>query len=276
MEVSFKEHCITLRKEGRSLIEIMHITGRAKASIHFHIQNLPLSAERWEQIRKKSGEHIRKFAIARKGKSIREFKTFDRWTPNKVLLIAHLIFDGEILKKKCAYNNRSESLISRFETLTKELYSYQAKRHVNALTGVIRIAHYNVELSAYLHKRAKELLKVIGSMSPSHKREFVRAFFDDEGCITFSASKKRQVRGYQKDNTILFLIQKLLRDFRIESRIQIPNEVVISGKENLRKFQKEINFSEGVRINGDRSNSIWKESFEKRDLLDRAIKSFKN
>ncbi|MDO8518336.1 MAG: hypothetical protein Q7S26_03545, partial [bacterium] len=72
----------------------------------------------------------------------------------------------------------------------------------------------------------------------------------------------------------LELIKELLFDFTISSKIKKPNEVVISGKENLKKFQKEINFSRGVRINGGRSNSRWKESLEKRHILQQALGSY--
>jgi hypothetical protein len=275
MDVSFKNQCIVLRKKGYSINEIMRLTGRAKTSVYAHIQGIPLSTERWRQIRKASGEHIRTFALARKGKSLRAFGRFDHWTPKKVLLVAHLIFDGEILKGKCAYNNRSEVLVIRFEQLIKSLYSYPAKRRLNRETGVIRSVYYNVALGLYLRVKAEELLRTISRMPLASKREFLRGFFDDEGCMTLRVPSKRQVRGYQKDKSILVLVRSLLADFNISSRIVRPNEVVISGKTNLMRFQKEINFSPGVRINGKRSNSIWKESLEKRVLLSRAIKSFK-
>ncbi|MCI0597674.1 hypothetical protein L0Y34_01195 [Candidatus Parcubacteria bacterium] len=155
------------------------------------------------------------------------------------------------------------------------LYDFKPKRYLNHITRVQRIAYHNVALGNFLYEKSRELLKKIATCPLVLKREFIRAFFDDEGCMTLVAPRKRQVRGYQKDTSILLLIQSLLRDFGIQSSLTPPNEVVISGKENLKKFQKEINFSPGVRINGNRSNSIWKKSLEKRELLDRAIKSFK-
>ncbi len=62
----------------------------------------------------------------------------------------------------------------------------------------------------------------------------------------------------------------------INARVVKPNEVVIVGKENLIRFEREINFSPGVYMNGKRSNSRWKKHIEKRELLKRAIKSFKS
>ena len=114
-------------------------------------------------------------------------------------------------------------------------------------------------------------------MPLSLKREFLRAVFDDEGCIDYRPKEnRRSIRGYQKDVRILRIIKVLLADFRVVAKIVIPNEVVIVGKENLVRFEGEINFSSGVYLNGNRSNSRWKKHIEKRELLKRAIKSFKN
>ena len=114
-------------------------------------------------------------------------------------------------------------------------------------------------------------------MSLDFKREFIRAFFDDEGCMDFRPKNNvRRIRGYQKDVLILKIIKTLLADLNIESRVILPNEVVISGKENLMRFEREINFSPGVYMNGNRSNSRWKKHVEKRELLRQAIASFKN
>jgi hypothetical protein len=276
MDASFKSRCITLRKKGYSIIQIMQATGRAKTSIYTHIRDIPLSTERWKEIRKASGLHIRKFALARKGKSTRPFSRFDSWTPETVLLVSHLLFDGEIAHGKCTYNNRSEALVNRFEQLMGGVYSFPPKRYFNALSGVIRSAYFNVELSLYLQKKSEELLKQIRTLPLDLKREFLRAFFDDEGCVDFKLTKKRRVRGYQKAMQILLLVKDLLSDLNIQSRVNRPNEVVISGKINLLRFQEEINFSQGVRVNGNRSNSVWKQHLEKREILRRAIASFKS
>ena len=121
------------------------------------------------------------------------------------------------------------------------------------------------------------LIRIIKNKPKVEQREFIRAFFDDEGCMDYRPDRNlRRVRGYQNDRSILILIQKLLTSFDIGSKLQGKNEVVITGKGNLKKFQREINFSKGVRLNPRRANSIWKKPIEKRELLDMAIKSFKN
>jgi len=276
METSFKERCVELRKDGRSIMEIMRITGRPKTSIYQHIRHIPLSTERWMQIKKAAAEHIRKFPTARKGKSIRPFKPFSSWTPKLVLLVAHLSFDGELCHGTCAYNNRSMMLLERVQNLMRLVYDFDPAQYTNPLTGVRRISYYNVALSAYLKQKSTDLLNTIHALPVVSQKEFLRAFFDDEGCMDFRLKRNiRRIRGYQKNTNTLFVCQKLLENFNIQSHIEMPNEIVISGKENLRRFQQLIDFSKGVRINGNRSNSVWRKSIEKRVLLDRAIKSFK-
>lgn len=276
MSESFKEQCIALRKQDKSIIEIMEITGRPKTSIYQHIQGIPLSARRVRQYRVASGQYIRKFALARKGKSVRRFQAFNTWTPALVLLVAHLIFDGEIMHVKCVYNNRSQALIDRVERHMRAVYHFEPKRWQNPVTGVFRLSYHNVALGAYLHRKAVELLKTIRRLSPECKTSFLRGFFDDEGCMDFRPKTSlRKIRGYQKDIEVLTLVRRLLADLDIPSEIKKPNEVVITGKESLLKFEKTINFSKGVYMNGNRTNSRWKKHMEKRELLRQAILSYK-
>jgi intein/homing endonuclease len=276
MRTSFKEQCIVLRKEGYSIVEIIKATGGAKSSVYMHIKGIPLSAERLKEIRKASGKRIRKFALARKGKSERAFHNFDAWSPDRVLLIAHFLFDGEITRTRCVYNNRSEALIERVTKLMRPIYDFEPKRYVNQSTGVHRVSYHNVMLGAYVEGKSVELVRGIKDMPPNLKREFLRAFFDDEGCMDYRPDEsRRSIRGYQKDVRILKIIEVLLADFDITARVVLPNEVVIVGKENLMRFEREIDFSPGVYMNGNRTNSRWKKHVEKRELLKQAILSFK-
>ena len=274
-DVEFKKTCIELRKKGLRLSQIIEATGRSKTSIYFHIKDIPLSEKTITRIKKESGERIRKFAIARKGKSTRTFNRFEKWTPELVLLIAHLSFDGDILRGVCSYNNRNNTLIERVVKLMVGLYSFMPARYVNKTTGVMRVAYHNVELSAYLHEKSQELLRVITTLTVAHKKEFLRAFFDDEGCMDFRPERyKRSVRGYQKNKKILTIIKELLNDLGITAHLEEPNEVVISGRADLSRFQEMINFSDGVEVNGNRTNSTWKKNIEKKELLNRALKSY--
>lgn len=157
-----------------------------------------------------------------------------------------------------------------------DIYDAPPREYEDKETGVKRVAYYNVALGAYLLQKSDELVRDIGWFPLELQREFLRAFFDDEGCMDFRPLRNvRQIRGYQNEPKLLEAVRTLLARFGIHSRVIKPNEVVISGKENLQRFKEEINFSPGVCINGNRSNSIWKRSLEKRILLDRALNSFR-
>lgn len=256
--------------------EIVKATGRSKTSVYFHIKNIHLSKKKKREISENTRRLARQVARLRKGKALRPHKSFIKWTPDMVLLVAHLMFDGEIIRKRCVYNNRSRALIERVKNLMKYVYDYPPIERLHPVSKVIRIEFSNVELEQFLYGKSQELSKSILKMPRSFQREFVRAFFDDEGCMDVRLDRNlRKIRGYQNDKNILQLIQKLLKNFSIESKLQGENEVVIIGKNNLKKFQKEINFSKEVRLNPNRTNSIWKKDKEKRELLDIAIKSFK-
>ena len=215
-------------------------------------------------------------ALERRGLSARKFTKFDGWNESTVSLVAHFLFDGEIKHGHCTYHNRNHALLDLVEAQMKDIYDFEPKRYYNRITGVSRISYFNVAFSAFIKQKAEELLRDVFTFPKELKRAFLRSFFDDEGCIDFRPSKKtRRIRGYQKNIRILEVVQELLHHFDIDAFIQLPNEVVMAYKENLSKFEKEIGFSPGVRINGNRSNSIWKKSLEKREILRRAIASYK-
>lgn len=270
----FGDTCVALRKQGLSLAEIVQKTGRPKTSVYEHIRHIPLPRARVLAYRKKNAEHLRTLGRARRGKAERSFTPFT-FTEDTVRLVAHLMFDGEIKYRGCGYNNRNMVLVREVERLMRSIYDHKPKKYLYKPTGVHRIWYFNVALGDYLIHKASELVTRIPTMKLAYKRTFLQAFFDDEGCAYFRKSASaRAVRGYQKNTKILALIQTLLVDFSIPSTLIPPNEIVITGKDNLLRFQKEIGFSKGVRINGRRSNSIWKQSLEKREILRRAIESF--
>ena len=239
--VSFKELCISLRKKNYTLPEIVRLTGRSKTSVYYHIRSTPLSDKKWQQVLATSGARIRIFARARKGQSTRAFGKIQTWDQDTVFLVAHYIFDGSLGNGGCSYNNRSETLIRRVEKAMKHIYDFATRRYHNDLTGVLRISYFNVALLAHIQEVATGLLGNIQSLSKENKRVFLQAFFDDEGCMDFRPWRNtRRIRGYQKDVAVLDIVQELLLEFGIQSFIQQPNEVVVTGKENLRKFQSEI------------------------------------
>ena len=180
------------------------------------------------------------------------------------------MFDGEIRERHCGYYSKNKSQLKRMTRLVKKLFKLKpaiSQRDNN----VLKLTWHSIELKNYSQNKYKELLCYIKDTSQLEKKAFLRAFFDDEGCVTFNKDNKR-IRGYQYSKTILQLVRKLLKDFGIESHIDKRNtEVTITGIENLIKFRNEINFSPDIFVNPGRKNGLWKYKIGKKTILEKAI-----
>lgn len=274
----------TLRSRGLTLGEIIKVVKLPKTTVYNYVYNIVLSPEAQERLKrarerivKENTNRINEFNLEfRKGKCVpgRTVIKPKGWTPELIFLIAHFMFDGEATRRSCIYHNRNKSLITQVASLMKEVFRLQSHNWLNKETGVHRISYHYVELADYIRDRAEKLKRYIKIASLLEKKIFLRAFFDDEGCV-YKHRNKRLVRGFQHNLETLKLIQKLLKDFDIQSRIDEKyQEIIISRKPNLIKFRNKINFSKGVYINPNRKNSIWKQKLEKREILDKIINSY--
>ena len=275
-DISFRETCHRLRREGCSLGEIIRVTGKPKTSVYHHIKDIFLSKMQKENIEKQRLLAVTSFHQKRKGKSKlnRHPLPFLEWKPATVGLIGHFLFDGEITHSACVYTNRSKALINKVQSEMKALYPYPP-RIITINSDTYRMSYFNVELAAYMKEKSEELLQNILHLNRECKREFLKSFFDDEGSVYF-IKKKRMVRGYQHSITILRLVKELLSEFGILSNIDAKYfEINITGYENIARFAAEIGFSKGLAINPKRANSIWKRRIEKRKLLSMALASYK-
>lgn len=274
------EKCKELRRQGFTLGDIVEKTGLPKTTVYYHIQDIPVSPELKERLKRKQKENtqrLTKLMVKRRKGKCRPGRTVVKpkgWNVKLVLLISHFMFDGEIQSHSCVYNNRNKVLINRVEKLTREVFDLEPRKWFNEKTGVHRISYHYVELADYIREKADELKKYIKNASLNEKKIFLRVFYDDEGSAYFR-NNSRRVRGYQSSLDDLKLVQTLLEDFDIESRVkEKAEEIVISRKENLVEFRDKINFSKGVCINPERKNSIWDEKLEKREILDEMIASY--
>lgn len=274
------ERCRTLRKKGFTLGEIVETTGVPKTTVYGHVCDIPLSRELQERIKREATRRINEFNIReRKGKCIpgRIVPKPKGWSNALLFLTAHFMFDGEIRSHSCIYHNRNKALINRVEAFMEEIFHLNPRPYLNKATGVSRISYHYVELASYMREKARALTEYIATAPVVEKRIFLQAFFDDEGCASWrrKGNKRREIRGYQYNREILKLVQKLLSEFGIRSRIDEKyKELIISKKENLIRFRNKINFSRGIYINPDRKNSIWKRKLEKREILEKMIHSY--
>ena len=271
--LSFKNWCQELRVKGHTLGEISRITHRPKTTVYFHIRDIVRTKKLLEKIKNIRINLIRGKGPKR-GKSLLgyKYKKFNQWTPSLVNLVAHMLFDGTIKREGVLYYNRSLALIINFKDKMKIIYDGKPRTYNN--NGVMRLAYHNVELGDFFKSKSIKLLNNITRLPIDFQLEFLKAFFDDEGSVDFRGMKRR-IKGYQHNIKILNLIHKLLKNFKINSFIDRRfNEILITRKENIKKFAEEINFSRGLKVNGKRSNSVWKKSLEKRKILADLLASY--
>jgi hypothetical protein len=271
-----KQICIKLRRKGLTLGEIVKITKLPKTTIYHHIDKIPLPTAVEKRVKREAITRLNKFSQDKKGKCIpgRVVLKPQKYTNELIFLIAHFMFDGDIYKGSCSYQNRSKELIDRTRDSMKNLFNLTPYYKFYKDTEVHRISYHYIELADYFRGKFKELKQYIKTASLPEKKIFIQAFFDDEGCA-YKWNNIRKVRGYQYDLETLNLIHNLLNDFDIKNRIEEKGkEIVISKKENLVKFRDKINFSKGIYINPNRKNSIWKKKLEKRKILDIIINSY--
>lgn len=270
------DQCRKLRENGFTLGEIMKKVNLAKTTIYGHTRDIPISLATRERVYREATKRINEYNIReRRGKCVpgRIFFKPSKWSHELVYVLAHLLFDGRITRRGFEYFNRNSSLYEGVREAIKNLFGINSKIFPRDY-GVKQIRYYYVELGMYAQEKSSELLDYILTASREDKRIFLRAFFDDEGSVHF---KQRIVRGFQHNVKILALVQKLLKDFGIDSRIDSTYyEIVISRKQNLINFKNELGFSKGIFINPERSNSVWKQKLEKREILDRALASYQN
>lgn len=270
----FKNECRKLRRKGYSLKEIVKIKKVPVATLHVWIHDIVLSPSAQKRIQKRRMqglENSKKSAYARRRKL--KYKP-QKWSKDLICLMAHFLFDGNIERWTCGYSSRNKSQIEKMQNLVKKYFDLMPKTRIKT-NNVIDISYYHANLTDYIREKTKELLKYIPTASKHKKKIFLQAFFNDEGGIYYDKHKTRRVRGYQHSRSILELVQGLLKEFDIHSRIDKRfTEVDITGKQNLLKFQKYINFSPNIFINPKRKNSIWKIKIDKRTILQKAIASY--
>ena len=176
----------------------------------------------------------------------------------KARIIARLIGDGSIYPDKYTikYEVKDLESLSSFSMDFMETYGLDVKRGHN-LSG---ITGKPIPFVRVRSKRAYQDLMFYGSYNSHNwkvpdaiieanveaKREFLRALFDDEGTVH---SKKRIVRLYSINLLGIMQIQSIIQKLGLGSKIyggfgckRNVYGLVISGKENLKRFANVIGF----------------------------------
>lgn len=271
-----KKKVIERRQKGESLKRLVVEFGLPKSTVQGWIANILLS--------KRAKNRLNERARQQRG-SIRSNRRLvlpptiysTPFSPDLVRFFAHCLFDGSIRHDQVIYYSSHSALAQKFAENGQKLFGLKPRWGKNEV-GVWRIHFFSRNLAEFLLARKKFLIKNIGQMEHDHQIEFLKAFFNDEGSVTFRAKTGRKaVRGYQKDVGVLEIVASLLQSLGIDSKLESlahSPEIAIRGRENIEKFAQVINFDAGVSFLATRKNSYYGKPIEKRVVLRQLLASY--
>lgn len=270
-----RQRCRALRRQGLSIGQIARLVKRSESTVHWHVKGLAPTPSQQAVLRQQKRKLMTRVNARRRGLPFKKVTLLrPAWSVKLVHLVAHLTFDGRIDRYGCAYYSRNADQARHVDTLLRQLCGILPKlsRRPN---GIWVVRYYHVGLAAWLLEKERQLPGALAT-HPAWQQQWLRAFFDDEGHV-FVGGSTRRVRASQKHPATLWLARRLLSRIGIESYIDKRAQAVeIRGRENLLRFQQQINFSEGLCINPLRANGRWKQPLEKREILERALSSYLN
>ena len=266
--------CRMLRKRGHSIGQIARRLKLSKSTVHWHVRDIELTALQRNRLRCEKRRVMEQVNAKRRGRPLRRIAFLKpAWSQALVHLIAHFSFDGRLDRYGCSYYNRMHSQIVHMQQLMQRLLEVQPKIRQRE-SGIWVLSYYNVELATWLLQKERELLGQV-RREASWQQEWLRAFFDDEGHVHMNGHGIRRVRASQDHPPILEFAQKCLASMGIGSRIDKNAKAIeITGREHLEIFSRKINFSDGIAVNENRKNGLWKQPVQKRHLLSLALGSY--
>ncbi|MBI2101672.1 hypothetical protein HYT53_03590 [Candidatus Woesearchaeota archaeon] len=185
---------------------------------------------------------------------------FEKLTIAKSRIIAHLIGDGSVYRSNHDYNIKYElkdlESLNYFERDMSSVYGLKLTKGLkeSGFTGKpvpflrlrSKLAYEDLlKYSTYKSKDWKIKSKILQS-SNQIKKEFLKAFFDDEGSVV-PEGRKGVIKLYSINKEVLQQIQKMLSDFDVDSQLGsgygAKRNVYALLIKDLAKFRKKIGFN---------------------------------
>ena len=159
-------------------------------------------------------------------------KDFEILSVPKARIIAHLIGDGSVYKSNNDYNIKYEvkdpESLNSFEQDMMEVYGLKLTKgwHPSGFTGKLipfvrlrsKLVYEDLLNFASYKSQNWEIKNELTKSSKEIKKEFLKAFFDDEGSVIVR-NKRVEVRIYSINLKGLMQIRDILLEFELESRI---------------------------------------------------------
>jgi len=184
---------------------------------------------------------------------------------------SHLMGDGNVSKRYLRYSNKNRLLLNNFEEDFEFLFpdTHFIKGKVSSGTLFIQVQNKQIltfinSLAEGFYSHCLKIPKFVNSFEL--KQEFLKAIYDDEGCVALRIFKKtgeikRNLEIGSKSNEFLGEIKIVLeKDFNIlcnkiisfkrnlNGKEFVTWKLSITGKENFEKFRNFIGFTHPDKI----------------------------
>lgn len=251
--ISLKENLIkqiqNLRKKGFSYKELAEKFNISKSTAYKYSSSIKLTNKSMKIISKKIEKRQKEFVqnYAR----LKDLPKKINWSISKIRIISHCLFDGSVSENVTKYTNSSKALIDQFVEDVFSVYGINPSRieilagkHLNKYTVYFCSKRLCLDLFKYTpsystsSKKAKIPNKVFSS-SNEEISEFLRAFWEDEGCVTIKGEILGRIKS-KKVRDQLFKLHKML-DINCRKYNCSDNMFgirIIRRNDNLKKFEK--------------------------------------
>ncbi|MFB6088814.1 MAG: LAGLIDADG family homing endonuclease [Candidatus Aenigmatarchaeota archaeon] len=263
-----------LRWEGNSYKEIAKKLDISPSSSYKYARNVNMSSKGKEKLESKVKKTRENF-VKRGTKNIKIPKNI---TPKLGRFIGHCLFDGSVFKDgydyKIAYTNSSKKLVKLFIKDIEKLFNIQPTQflEIKRKSKSYQVQFFSKKLWTYLRKFINnystsnencELNNIIFEQDQEFKKEFLRSFWEDEGCISIN----RTISGSSKNKKIIEQLKILhlnigIKTSKWNSKKEYGLLVKIRNKENLLKFYQQICPIHAKVTKGPNKNRLKREIFE--------------
>jgi len=181
-------------------------------------------------------------------------------TPAKARIIARLKGDGAIFRSGTnyiiKYEVKDKEQLKSFENDVKEVFGLNMKwlKHRSGITGKLldlvwlrsKLAFEDLNKFGKFRSENRNIPKEVFKSTREVKKEFIKAFFDDEGSVIIG---NKEIRLYSTNKNGLQEMKNLLNEFNIKSKLRSGYgkkrnvfALVIKDIESIKNFANNIGF----------------------------------
>ena len=270
---SIKKRCLKMRRKGRSYAEIATTLQLSKATVHKYTEHIALSKQSKKRLQAKV--QAAQLTFVQNYAQSKTLSKKPRWGITLARLIAHCIFDGSVTPHKVNYTNTSKVLIDQFIEDMESCYAI-SPTSIDITPGTFApkytVTYCSTKLCRnllnWVPSRSMNSTKAVSpvnlfSSSPRVISEFLRAFWEDEGCITIGGELLGRIKNKELSTQLVALHQLLGIDATLYTCSDGAYTVRIKrNKQNIRAFRS-VAFKDALIVRGLNKGMLKRDLFNK-------------